>query len=83
MLNALLGVSEQDLTLDYEFSFPSVAGNSDKAGTGVMLADRFQPSLNYLKGYADGTRQENCEKFLLDIGITEEEIASIKATLLE
>ena len=42
-----------------------------------------EPSLNYLKGYADGTLQENCEKFLLDIGITEEEIASIKATLLE
>ena len=83
LLNALLGVSEQDLTLDYELSFLSVAGNSDKAGTGVMLADQFQPTLNYLKGYADGTLQENCEKFLLDIGITEEEIASIKATLLE
>ena len=38
---------------------------------------------NYIKNYGTGTLQENTEKFMLDIGISQADIDSIRNILLE
>ena len=83
LINALLGVGIEDLQLDYELSFLSTAGY-----TGVPPKNFMDGALKrlqtYLEGYQKGgTLQQNTEQFMLDLGITPDEIASIKAILLE
>ena len=43
----------------------------------------FDSLLNYIKNYATGTLSENCEKFMLNIGVSQTEIDSIRTIMLE
>lgn len=87
LINALLGVEEVDLQLDYELSFMSKSGCADfKDGItpSTFMCDPYASLYNYIDRYCDdGTLSDKTEQFMLDIGITSEEIASIKAIMLE
>ncbi len=85
LINALLGVSEEDLYLDYELSFFSATGWSGNHADfmQVFVKSNFKTITDFLNGYGSGTLQENTESYLLDIGVTQAEIDSIKNILLE
>ena len=84
---ALLGVGEEDLYLDYELSFLSQSGCADfkeEITPNTFLGDHLWSLYHYIDHYKEeGTLSEKTEQFMLDIGITSEEIASIKAIMLE
>ena len=77
-LKAILGVSDNDLCVDYELTTLRFAVRH-------IHIDAFEAMLEELNRY--GTAEEpmsvKCERFLLDIGVTPEEIESIRAILLE
>lgn len=77
ILEALLGLSEEDLIKEYELSclyYTSL--NTRDSSTDFM---QFLPEFNSLEG-ADA--QEKAQNYLLSIGITQEEINSIKNIFL-
>ncbi len=82
LINALLGVEEQDLYMDYEFSTLSLARteySSAKWMTGV-----FKTMYDNVQAYApNGTMAEATEAFMLSIGVTQDEINAIREILLE
>ena len=84
LINALLGVGETDLYRDYEISMMSVAGHLDNQTAVNMVGTNFRSMLSYIKRYtyrndvSAGARQ-----YMLDLGITQEEIDAIKANMLE
>lgn len=87
LINALLGVGEEELYLDYELSFMSQAGCNDFVD-GVtptkFLGDHFWSLYSYIDNYTDeGTLSDKVEAFMLDIGVTEEELTAIRTILLE
>lgn len=83
LINALCGVGEMDLFMDYELSFFSEVGCADNQTPAYMVGTPFTSLYNYIKNYGKGTLQENTEKFMLDIGISQEDIDSIRNILLE
>ncbi len=87
LINALLGVSEKDLYRDYEMSFFSVNGFADAAqGSGKIpvLLDNVDVLYDYLMSLGGDTLAENTEAFMCGyLGITEEEIVSIRNIMLE
>ena len=79
LINALLGVDEGTLIQDYEFTSFSIYGmRSVEFGD---YAGMFQQFLTKLKGYEGENLQQKTENFLLSIGVTAEEIASIKGIM--
>jgi protein tyrosine/serine phosphatase len=77
LINALLGVEEESLYRDYLFSNYGNIGSSRSIG---------RVKLDYMTRileYGDGTLSENCEKFLLDIGVQQAHIDAVRAILLE
>ncbi len=82
LINALCGVGETDLYRDYETSFFSETGCLDGQSATHMM-QTFATLYNYIKNYAQGTLAENTEKFMLDLGVTQAEIDSIRNILLE
>ena len=87
LISALVGVEVADLNRDYEMSFFSITGWAD-AGQGSGKIDEMIPTFNtlttYLMGYGNGTLAENTEKFVKEqLGITQEEVDSIRNILLE
>lgn len=83
LINALCGVGEMDLYMDYELSFMSVMGNIDGQNPRNMVGGGFTNLYNYIKNYGTGTMAENTEKFMLDIGITQAEIDAIREIMIE
>jgi hypothetical protein len=83
LINALCGVGEMDLYMDYELSFMSKMGNLDGQNPTNMVGNVFTSLYNYIKKYGKGTLAENTEKFMLDIGITQAEIDAIRAIMIE
>ncbi len=82
MLLALCGVSEKDVYCDYELSLFSEQGSLGEPET--MVAQHVRPTFDYIKSVCrKDTLQENVEAFLLKIGVTAEEIASIKSIMIE
>ncbi|MBR2335296.1 MAG: tyrosine-protein phosphatase [Clostridia bacterium] len=81
---ALLGVEEEMLIREYLLSFNSVSGNSDGV-PGSTMVNNIKSFINGLKAYgdSDATLAEHTEAFLLEIGITAEEIQAIRDILLE
>ena len=83
LINALCGVGEMDLYMDYELSFMSKMGNLDGQSPASMVGNAFTNLYNYIKKYGTGTLAENTEKFMLDIGITQAEIDAIREIMIE
>lgn len=83
LINSLLGLSEEDLYKEYELSMFSSTGWWDIASED-SADEHFESLVNYIKSYGDGTLKENVELFMLnELGITQDEIDSIRAILLE
>ena len=84
VLQGLCGASKEDIIRDYELSFLSVNGCSDDAGTVTFMNAQLDRTLNYIEEIGMGdTFTESVENFLLEIGVTEDEIASIREILIE
>jgi hypothetical protein len=83
LINALCGVGEMDLFMDYEISAFSEVGTADTATPTHLVSIDLTSLYNYIKNYADGTVAENTAKFMLDLGVTQEEIDSIRNILRE
>ena len=87
LINALLGVGEQDLFRDYEISSMARTGKSKdnpSSEPSYMTGVVFQYLYDYIKNFQSGkTLQENAEAFMLSIGITESEISAIRKNMLE
>ena len=87
LLNALCGVGEKDLYMDYELSFMSAMGCLDNQPPRNMLdgTTAFGGLYNYINTYEgmEGTLAEKTEAYLIDLGITQDEIDSIRSILLE
>lgn len=74
LLEALLGLDEESLMREYELTALYYGGVEP------VEMDKFIYSMQM---YAGDTMQEKTEKYLLSIGVTPEEIASIREILLE
>ena len=84
LINALCGVGEMDLFMDYETSFFSRLGRADDQTASNIVRGAFTNLYNYVRVYAPKkSLAEATELFLLDIGITQEEINSIRNILVE
>lgn len=82
LLLTLLGVAQNDIDMDYELSLFSASGCSDNTTALTLFSTYFDPTYSYINTYAGSTPAERCAKFLQECGVTEEEIASIRALLL-
>ena len=81
LLNALLGVSETELIHDYEFTSFSVYGQRNSID-GTEYGGMFQEFLKKLKSFEGATLAEKTETYMLSIGVTQEEIDSIRTIML-
>lgn len=83
VIEALLGVTKLDLFMDYELSIFSVTGTQDNASIDAIRYN-IESTYNYINSnYSGANFSEKTENYLLSIGITEEEIQTIRDLLLE
>ena len=83
LLLGLLGVSKTDIQKDYEMTFLSEWGGGGLSAEGhVSLLNRTISWLqtNYAQG---GTLQESVEAYVLAAGLSADEVAAIRANMLE
>lgn len=84
LINALLGVSEKDLYMDYELSMLSATGTLDNQTASQMVGVAFDGLYKYILNFApQQSLSENAKAYMLSLGITEEEISAIKENMLE
>ena len=78
ILNAILGVSEPELSLDWEMTIfwnPATGWFSRKG--------RYEAMLNFFNGFPGQTLREKVEAYLKTCGVTQEEIEHFKDIMLE
>ena len=87
LIQALLGMKEFDIYRDYELSMMAKTGkdpDNPNSAAFYMVRAPFTALYTYIKDYQPKkTMQENAEAFMRSIGITAQEIAAIKANMLE
>ena len=87
VLLALLGVSKKNICIDYELSmFATVSTSEIRGGTVTVLdlLNQLAYIYNYIYGgYSGSSMKEKTENFLLEIGLTQNEIDSIRSNMLE
>lgn len=77
ILCGILGMDDQALFEDYEFTSLSIWGNRSRK------SELFMTLLSALDQYEGANLSEKCHAFLLDCGITKEEIQQIRQILLQ
>ena len=77
LMNALLGVSEEELYRDYLFS------NFADIGSARGAAALRNVTVKVVEEYEGETLAEKTEAFLLDIGVTQDSIDSIRSIMLD
>lgn len=83
VLQGLLGVRINNLMKDYEFSVFSVTGTQDNASI-EAIRNNIKSTYDYISNNYEGSSfAEKTENYLLSIGITPEEIQTIRDLLLE
>ena len=80
LLGAILGLSEEDLSREYETTMFSRYGGDDPIG---MLDGNYEPLVNYIKTFAGKNIKAQAESYLMSIGITKDEINKIRSIMLE
>lgn len=78
LINALLGVSEEELIQDYELTSWSIFSVRDVNSTTY----NFSGFVSKLKEFEGATLAEKTENYMLSIGVTEAQIASIRKIML-
>lgn len=83
LLLGVCGVSADDIMMDYEMSFFSESGCADGATVSNMIS-QVERVIGWLyRTYNQESFQDNCEAYLLEIGLTQAEIDSIRGILTE
>ena len=84
VLEGLLGVDENTLMMEYELSVFSYWGTNGGTKYNNGLRNNIHDTYLYIdNNYEGDSFSEKVEDFLLEIGVTAEEIASIKSIMLE
>ena len=83
LINALCGVGEMDLYMDYEASFFSTVGCLDAQTPQSIVGGAFTTLMNAMKRYGSGSLAENVENFMLNLGVTQAEIDTIRSIMIE
>ena len=83
VIEALLGVSKNNLIMDYELSVFSVGGTLDNASIQAIKNNIFATYDYISQNFEGSSLAEKTENYLLSIGITEYEIETIRNLLLE
>lgn len=84
VLEGLLGVDENTLMMEYELSVFSYWGTNGSTKYNDGLRKNIHDTYLYISdNYEGDSFSEKVESFLLEIGVTAEEIASIKDIMLE
>ena len=83
MLEGLLGLDEQTLMMEYELSAFSFWGSYGGDFNNSLRNSIHNTYLYISNNYEGDSFSEKVEDFLLDIGVTADEIASIKSIMLE
>ncbi len=84
LILGLLGVDEETLVREYFLSMYSAMGSFSESEFNA-LSDQLFPFISKLHTYgeSDDTLQVKIEKFMLGIGVTQDEINSIRSIMLE
>jgi len=77
VINALLGVSEDDLAKDWEITCFEYEDQS------FGHAHRFDHLLRVLNSYPGATMREKCEAYVKELGFTDADIAKLRSIMLE
>ncbi len=80
LFNALLGVSERDLIVDYETTTFSIYGTRSSQ-SGTYAEPYFKKFRAKLEEFDGETLSEKTENYMLSIGVTQEEIDSIRSIM--
>ena len=81
IIEGLCGMSKSDLFFEYEMSLLATIGGAVNTNVSGLMSD-IEGVYNGIQAYApNGTFAEACEKFLLELGITQSEIDSIRNNL--
>ena len=84
VLGGLLGLDENTLMMEYELSVFSYWGTNGGTKYNDGLRDTIHDTYLYINDNYEGDNfSEKVENFLLEIGVTAEEIASIRSIMLE
>ena len=84
VLGGLLGLDENTLVMEYELSVFSYWGAYGSTKYNNGLRNMIHGTYLYIdENYEGDSFSEKVESFLLEIGVTDEEIASIKSIMLE
>ena len=78
LVNALLGVSKEDLIHDYEYTSFSIYGERNSRGD----VYRFPELLEAIDAYEGDDLSKKVESYLLSCGVTADEIYNLKAIML-
>lgn len=82
LLEAVLGVSPKDCSIDYELTSFSSVGTRDRDGKHNDIY--FSWGMNRIQNYSKGsTFKEKAENILLDAGITASQISAFRAAMLQ
>ena len=81
LLEAVLGVSPKDCSIDFELTSFSVVGKRQRNGGGNPIGLN---SYNYINGYSKGSSfKEKAYNILIDYGVTPAQIEEFRAEMLE
>lgn len=84
VLGGLLGLDENTLMMEYELSVFSFYGTYDSSKYNSSLRNTIHDTYLYIENNYEGdTFSEKVEDFLLEIGVSADEIASIRSIMLE
>ena len=83
LINALCGVGEKDLYMDFEATFFSEIGCYDGTLPSGLVRHDFQNLYTCMSNYSTGTLAQNVAKFMLDLGVTQTEINTIRSIMIE
>ena len=83
MLLMLCGVSYGDARRDYDITFFTERYRHCESSHKTIHETHFNPFVEQLRAYGTGTLAENIEAFILDLGLTKEDIEAIRQLLTE
>ena len=82
ILLSLLNATERDIYIDYEMSAFSQAGSSDGSNYMSLVNNNLTPTYQYIRSFPGRSLSEKCANFLLDAGVPQSTINTIKEVML-
>ena len=83
LVEALLGMTEDEIYRDYELSYFAQVSNSNISDPTAFNVKNVDKIAEYLRTFSTGTLQQNTEKYMKEcVGLSQTQIDQIKANLL-